>query len=86
MSGISTADGLSAVDGGGSSAITIGTTTITGGTGGRVLYETSGNVVGEISGATSNGTALTLVAPVLAVEPLLATVNVSTVDEETVTV
>ena len=65
MSGISTADGLSAVDGGGSSAITIGTTTITGGTGGRVLYETSGNVVGEISGATSNGTALTLVAPVL---------------------
>jgi len=44
--------------------ITIGTTGIIGGTSGRVLYDNAG-VVGEISGATSNGTALTLVAPVL---------------------
>ncbi len=43
----------------------VGTTAITSGTGGRVLYETAGNVLGEISGATSNGTTLTLTAPVL---------------------
>ncbi len=54
-----------AAGGGGGSGITVGTTTVTSGTGTRLLYETSGNVVGEISGATSNGTALTLVAPVL---------------------
>lgn len=49
---------------GGGSGITIGTTTITSGTTTRLLYDAAG-VVGEISGATSNGTALTLVAPVL---------------------
>lgn len=48
-----------AVCGGGGSGITIGTTTITSGTVTRLLYETSGNVVGEISGATSNGTSVT---------------------------
>lgn len=47
------------------SGLTIGTTAITSGTGTHLLYETSGNKVGEISGATSDGTALTLVAPVL---------------------
>jgi hypothetical protein len=44
--------------------ITIGTTGIIGGTSGRVLYDNAG-VVGEISGATSDGTTLTLIAPVL---------------------
>lgn len=48
-----------------SSGITIGTTAITSGTATRLLYETAGNVVGEISGATSDGTTLTLVAPIL---------------------
>lgn len=43
--------------------ITIGTTTITSGTATRLLYETSGNVVGEISGATSDGTTVTLTSP-----------------------
>lgn len=51
--------------GGGGSAITIGTTTVSGGTGTRVLYETSGNVVGEISGATADGTTMTLTSPKL---------------------
>ena len=37
---------------GGSSGITIGTTAITSGTAGRILYETSGNVVGEIAGSS----------------------------------
>lgn len=50
---------------GGGSGLTIGTTTVTSGTGTRLLYETSGNKVGEISGATSDGTTLTLVAPIL---------------------
>lgn len=44
---------------GGASGITIGTTTITSGTGGRFLYEASGNVVGEISTLTSDGTIIT---------------------------
>lgn len=48
-----------------SSGLTVGTTAITSGTATRLLYETSGNLVGEISGATSDGTTLTLVAPVL---------------------
>src|SRR5665213_2793075 len=63
--GLALAEGVGPTGGSGSSGITIGTTTITSGTGTRLLYETSGNVVGEITGATSNGTALTLVAPVL---------------------
>jgi hypothetical protein len=48
-------------------SVTIGTTPITSGTATRLLYETAGNVLGEISGATSNGTTLTLTAPVLGV-------------------
>lgn len=46
-------------------ALTVGTTAISSGTATRLLYETSGNKVGEISGATSDGTTLTLVAPIL---------------------
>jgi hypothetical protein len=49
----------------GAASLTVGSSAITSGTGGQVLYETSGNVLGEISGATSNGTTLTLIAPVL---------------------
>jgi len=45
--------------------ITIGTTTITSGTATRLLYETAGNVVGEISGATSDGTTVTLTSPTI---------------------
>lgn len=48
-----------------SSSLTVGTTPITSGVATRLLYETAGNVLGEITGATSNGTELTLVAPVL---------------------
>jgi hypothetical protein len=44
---------------GGASGITIGTTTVTSGTGGRFIYETTGNVVGEISTLTSDGTIVT---------------------------
>jgi hypothetical protein len=61
-----TSDGtnwLSSAPAGG--GLTIGTTAIASGTATRLLYETSGNKVGEISGATSDGTTLTLVAPVL---------------------
>ncbi len=54
-----------AANGSAGAGLTVGSSAITSGTGGRVLYETSGNVLGEISGATSNGTALTLVAPIL---------------------
>lgn len=57
-------DGTWATPAGGT-GLTVGTSTVTSGTGGRVFYETSGNVLGEISGATSDGTTLTLVAPVL---------------------
>ena len=39
--------------------LTVGTTAIASGTATRLLYETSGNVLGEISGATSNGTNVT---------------------------
>ena len=48
-----------------SGTITIGTTALASGTATRLLYETATNKVGEISGATSDGTTLTLVAPVL---------------------
>lgn len=54
----STVDCISA--GGG---MAVGTTPITGGTATRLLYETSGNVLGEISGATSDGTTLTVTSP-----------------------
>src|SRR6266540_3725207 len=50
---------------GGGGGLTVGTSAVTSGTGGRVFYETAGNKLGEISGATSDGTTLTLVAPVL---------------------
>jgi hypothetical protein len=46
-------------------SITVGSTSISSGTAGRVLYEASGNVLGEVSGATSDGTTLTLTSPVL---------------------
>jgi hypothetical protein len=48
-----------------STGLTVGTTAIASGTAGRVLYEKSDNTLGEITGATSDGTALTLVAPIL---------------------
>jgi hypothetical protein len=58
----------------GGSGITIGTTTVTSGTGGRLIYETSGNVVGEISGATSNGTNVTFGSGnLLATSPVFTT-------------
>lgn len=48
----------------GGSGLTVGTTTVTSGTGGRVFYETTGNVLGEISTLTSDGTIVTLAATV----------------------
>lgn len=45
--------------GGGGGNLDIGTTAIDNGTATRLLYETSGNVLGEITGATSDGTNLT---------------------------
>lgn len=39
-------------------ALTVGTTNISSGTGGRLMYETAGNKLGEISGVTSDGTSL----------------------------
>lgn len=43
----------------GGGGITVGTTTVTSGTATRLFYETAGNVVGQISGATSDGTNVT---------------------------
>lgn len=52
------ADGTWAtVSGGG--GLTVGTTAIASGTAGRLIYEAAGNVLGEISGVTSNGSSLT---------------------------
>jgi hypothetical protein len=51
-----------AAAGGGS--LTVGTSAIGSGAAGRVLYETSGNVLGEISTLTSDGTIVTLAATV----------------------
>lgn len=45
--------------GGGGSGITVGTTTVAGGTATRLFYETAGNVVGQVSGVTSDGTNVT---------------------------
>lgn len=42
-----------------SSGITVGTTTVTSGTATRLFYETAGNVVGQISTLTSDGTIVT---------------------------
>lgn len=47
-------DKIEALSLGGS--VTVGSTAISSGTAGRVLYETAGNVLGEISGLTSDGT------------------------------
>ena len=44
---------------GGGGGLTVGTTAVTSGTGTRLMYETSGNVLGEISGFTSDGINLT---------------------------
>lgn len=52
------ADGTWATVSGGS-GITVGTTTVTSGTATRLFYETAGNVVGQVSGATSDGTNVT---------------------------
>lgn len=49
--------------GGAATGVTIGTTTIISGTAGRVLYETSGNLLGEISTLTSDGTIVTASGP-----------------------
>jgi hypothetical protein len=46
-------------------SVTVGSTGISSGTAGRILYEAAGNVLGEVSGATSDGTTLTLASPVL---------------------
>lgn len=43
----------------GGGGLTVGTTTVTSGTGGRLMYETTGNVLGEISTLTSDGTIVT---------------------------
>lgn len=48
---------IGAGGGGGSSSLTVGTTAISSGTAGRLLYETSGNVLGEIPGITWDATA-----------------------------
>ena len=51
MNAGATAPEWAAAAGGG---LTIGTTAITSGTAGRILYETSGNVVGEIAGSSAD--------------------------------
>ena len=59
---------------GGSGGITVGATTVTSGTATRLFYETAGNLVGEISGATSDGTNLTTTSGVLrATSPRITT-------------
>lgn len=76
---------LNATGGGG---LAVGTTAVTGGTGGRVFYETSGNLLGEITNATSDGTTMTLTDPkvissildtngnkILALAPVASAVN-----------
>lgn len=57
-----------------SGAITVGTTAISSGTGTRLVYETSGNKFGEISGVTSDGTSVTFgSANLLATRPKITT-------------
>ena len=48
-----------ALGSGGGGGITVGTTTVTSGTATRLFYETAGNVVGQVSGVTSDGTNVT---------------------------
>lgn len=52
-------NGANVALGAGSSGITVGTTTVTSGTATRLFYETAGNVVGQVSGVTSDGTNVT---------------------------
>lgn len=61
---------------GGSSGITIGTTTITSGTGGRVLYDNAG-VVGEMT-TTGSGTVLALATSPVFVTPTLGAATATT--------
>lgn len=74
-SGVLTNDGAGNLSwGAGGSGLTIGTTAIASGTATRLLYETAGNVVGEISGATSDGTNLTTTSGALrATSPRITT-------------
>lgn len=52
-------NGASVALGSGGGSLVVGTTAITGGTATRLLYETAGNLLGEISGFTSDGTNVT---------------------------
>lgn len=52
-------NGANVALGAGGGGITVGTTTVTSGTATRLFYETAGNVVGQISGVTSDGTSIT---------------------------
>lgn len=62
------------VCGGGGGGITVGTTTVTSGTATRLFYETAGNVVGQVSGATSDGTNITFGSGnLLATSPVFTT-------------
>lgn len=47
------------------SGLTVGSTTISSGNATRLVYETSGNLLGEISGATSDGTNVTFGSTIL---------------------
>lgn len=72
------ADGTFAVPSGGG-GLAVGTTAIASGTATRLLYETSGNVLGEISGATSNGTNVTFGSGnLIATSPVLTTPAITT--------
>jgi len=56
------------------SGLVVGTTPVTSGTAGRLFYETAGNVLGEVSGATSNGSAVTFTSGnLLATSPVFTT-------------
>lgn len=72
-------DGVLSWAAGGSGLLTVGTTAIVSGTATRLLYETSGNVLGEISGATSNGTAVTFTSGnLIATDAALTTPAITT--------
>lgn len=67
-------DGVLTWAAGGGGGITAGTTAIASGTATRLVYETSGNKFGEISGATSDGTSVTFGSGnLLATSPVFAT-------------
>ena len=69
-----------AVAGGGGSGLTVGTTTITGGTTGRILYDNSG-VVGELA-TTGSGSVVLATSPTL-VTPILGTPTSGTLTNAT---